>query len=124
MWLNPAVITFFDLERKMTGLCFSGRERILSKTKLMQEKTIFDALTDASVPPEEQTIERLRDESQLVLAAVFDTTSRILIATVCYLCTYPKILSKLRKELQPVWDRRGAQPTWSQLESVSYLVGT
>jgi cytochrome P450 len=77
----------------------------------MEGKTIFYELTRSRVPPEVLTIQRLRDESQLILSAGVDTTSRILAAIVCQFCTYPDILSKLRAELQLVWDHHGAQPT-------------
>jgi cytochrome P450 len=79
----------------MTKLCELEREHIGSQTKLTEEKTIFDVLTQSGVPSEDRTIERLRDEIQLILTAGIDTTSCVLTAIVCYLRTYPEILSKL-----------------------------
>lgn len=116
MWLNPDVGTFFEFKRKIIKLCEEARERVSSHSK---GKTIFDALTAPSVPPEEKTLVRLVDESHLVLAAGLDTTARFLMAIVCYFVTYPRMLTKLRAELKLVWDKHSPRPTWGQLETIS-----
>jgi cytochrome P450 len=122
MWLNPAVGSFFDLERKMARLSMNALEQKRSRPDVTQERTVFDALINPEVPLEEQSLDRLREESFLILGAGLDTNSRVLTAIVCYLITYPRILAKLRTELQPLWDSHGAEPSWTQLESVPYLV--
>ena len=121
-WLNPAVGTFFDLEHQVTKLCIKAREKRSPDLQLRNERTIFDALTHSSVPPREQTLDRLQDESILVLFGGLDTTGRFLTVMLCYLITYPIVLAKIRMELHSLIKMSSEQFTWSQLEALPYLV--
>ncbi|KAH7092140.1 benzoate 4-monooxygenase cytochrome P450 [Paraphoma chrysanthemicola] len=116
-WLNPAVATFFDLERKITDLCHQARQRQDMKVS-NSDRTIFDALTGPNVPEQEKSLARLKDESQLVLFAGLDTTARALTAMVCYMATYPDVLAKLRTELQSAWVHAEDQPSWRRFARV------
>jgi hypothetical protein len=86
-------------------------------------KTLFDALVHPSIPAQERTLQRLKDESALILFAGLDTTARFLTAAAVYLITYPAVLGKLREELRPLADGQEFKPTWNQLEALPYLVG-
>jgi hypothetical protein len=121
-WLNPALGTFFKLDHKVTALCAKALEKGSPDPQLGQERTIFDALTDASVPPQEKTLIRLKDESILVLFAGLDTNGRFLSAMLCYMLTYPAVLAKLRSELESAVQTLGKPLSWIQLEQLPYLV--
>jgi cytochrome P450 len=118
-WLSPAMGTFLDLNHRIEDMSIAASKQISSRAHSEGQKTIFDALTDPSVPPEEQTLLRLKDESILLIFAGLDTTSRFLTAAVCYMATYPYIMTKLRAELKTL---NSSQPTLSQLEALPYLV--
>jgi cytochrome P450 len=118
-WLSPAMGTMLDLNHRIEGLSIVASEQTSSRAQSKTQKTIFDALTDPSVPPEEKTLQRLKDESILLIFAGLDTTSRFLTAAACYMATYPEIMVKLRTELKTL---KSSQPTLSQLEALPYLV--
>lgn len=85
-------------------------------------ETIFDALTDASVPAEERTMFRLMDESWVVLAAGTTSTARALSMASFHIFSRERILRRLREELRPVMPRLDSQPTFAELEGLPYLV--
>jgi cytochrome P450 len=118
-WLSPTMGTFLDLNNRMEALSMAAREKSSTKPSSTTQKTIFDALMDPKIPAEEKTLLRLKDESTLILGAGLDTTSRFLTCAVCYLGSFPNVLSKLRAELKTFGN---TQPTLTQLESLPYLV--
>lgn len=61
--------------------------------------TIFDTLCDPSLPPEERTLPRVRDEALVMLGAGTETTARVLAIGSFYLYRDPALLRKLRDEL-------------------------
>jgi cytochrome P450 len=91
-------------------------------SKNTDHSTIFDALTDASVPAEERSMPRLMDESWVVLAAGTTTTARALSMASFHVFSNERILLALREELRPVMPRLDSQPTFAQLEGLPYLV--
>ncbi|KAH7386033.1 benzoate 4-monooxygenase cytochrome P450 [Pyrenochaeta sp. MPI-SDFR-AT-0127] len=119
--LNPNAKSMFDVQVKMNQLSLDALATRDKVGNAQDGQTIFQALTDPSIPPHERTLERLRDEGLLVLAAGLETTARFLTNTVCYMVTYPGVLSKLRSELDSVITYPDAQPTWTQLETLPYL---
>jgi cytochrome P450 len=118
-WLSPAMGTFLDLNTRMEALGIAALEKSYSKTSTTAQQTIFDALMDPQIPAEEKTLLRLKDESTLILGAGLDTTSRFLTCAVCYMCSFPHVLAKLRAELKIFGNM---QPTLTQLEALPYLV--
>jgi cytochrome P450 len=118
-WLNPDMSTFLDLNHKMERLSVAALERSDSKASSTAQKTIFEALTDPKIPPEEKTLLRLKEESMLIIGAGLDTTSRFLTCALCYLVTFPHVMVKLRAELKTLENN---PPTLSQLEALPYLV--
>ncbi|KAF1945984.1 benzoate 4-monooxygenase cytochrome P450 [Clathrospora elynae] len=119
--LNPDVVSYLDLDRRVTQLSIEAINSRKSEARPTKNANLFDALTDSSIPTHERTVQRLKDESQLVLIAGLDTTARFLTAVVCYLVTYPDTLAKLRAELHTMTDKQESRPTWSQLETLPYL---
>jgi cytochrome P450 len=91
-------------------------------SKNTDHDTIFDALTDASVPSEERTMLRLMDESWVVLAAGTTTTTRAPSMASFHIFSQDRILRRLREELQPIMPRLDSQPTFAELERLPYLV--
>lgn len=97
---------------------------ILDKTDSSDEKkrTIFHALRDSDLPPEERSLERLVDEAEAFTGAGSETTAQTLTRLMFYLKQEPRTLQKLRQELDPVFAASSTPPTWSQLQKLPYLV--
>ena len=85
-------------------------------------KTIFDGLSDPSVPPKERSPRRLEDEGLLLLLAGTETTARVLTLAAFYLYQNKPLIMKLRQELQPVMPTPTTEASWTQLEQLPYLV--
>lgn len=91
-------------------------------SKNTDHDTIFEALTDATVPAEERTMPRLIDESWVILAAGTTTTARTLSIASFHIFSQGRILRRLREELRPVMPRLDSKPTFAELEGLPYLV--
>jgi cytochrome P450 len=120
--MNPSVKTYLDFDDTMTQYSNEAIKKSGDAVLSGKGQTLFDALVHPSIPPEEKTLQRLKDESALILVAGLDTTARFLTAAIVYLITYPEVLAKLREELRPLANGKEFKPTWSQLEASPYLV--
>jgi cytochrome P450 len=93
-----------------------------SRSSIAGHETIYDKLVQPSIPAEERSIQRIQDESSLVLAAGTETTSRIITIAMFYLSTNKPMLDTLRAELKRVLPTPTSSTTWVQLEKLPYLV--
>lgn len=92
------------------------------KSVKASRKTIFDALTDPSVPPKERSPRRLEDEGLIVVVAGTETTARTLTLAAFYLYQDKTLLLKIRNELRSVMPTPSTEASWTQLEQLPYLV--
>jgi cytochrome P450 len=120
--MNPSVKTYLDFDDTMTKYSNDALSKSKEAITSGKAKTLFDALVHPDIPAQEKTLQRLKDESALILFAGLDTTARFLTAAIVYLITYPEVLAKLRDELRPLANGQEFKPTWSQLEASPYLV--
>lgn len=86
------------------------------------QKTIFDALTDPSVPPQERTTRRLEDEGLLVIIAGTETTARALTVASYHIFQNRPLMLKLRDEVRTVMPTPTTDAPWLELEQLPYLV--
>ncbi|KAL4966778.1 cytochrome P450 [Aspergillus stella-maris] len=107
--LRPGMCGIYDLQDKVTGhLCAQERSR----------RTIFDALTDESVPIAERSQQRLQDEALILLGAGTETTSNTLTMALFHLLSQPEKLAKLREELNQAGDL-----SLPAIDKLPYLIG-
>ncbi|PYH86914.1 cytochrome P450 [Aspergillus uvarum CBS 121591] len=83
--------------------------------------SIYQALTDPSLAPEDRTLVRLRDESFILLVAGTETTASTLTFAVYQLLRDRGMFLRLREELKQVMPTPRHEPKWSQLEQLLYL---
>ncbi|ORY58843.1 putative cytochrome P450 [Pseudomassariella vexata] len=83
--------------------------------------TIFDAMLDADVPPEEKTNARLCEEAQALTAAGSLTTANTLDATIYQLLTHPNHLARLYRELEVAIPDPAVLPPATELEKLPFL---
>jgi cytochrome P450 len=87
------------------------------------EGTIFQALLDSDLPPQEKSADRLRDEGQTLVGAGSETTAKALSFITFYLLQDKNKLQRLRKELHSVMPTPNSQASLATLEQLPYLVG-
>ncbi|RAH70116.1 cytochrome P450 [Aspergillus aculeatinus CBS 121060] len=83
--------------------------------------SIYQALTDPSLPPEDRSLARLRDESFILLVAGTETTASSLTFAVYQLLRDRGMFLKVRQELKQAMPTPRHEPKWSQLEQLPYL---
>ncbi|ORY63203.1 cytochrome P450 [Pseudomassariella vexata] len=86
-------------------------------------QTIFDALTDDSVPPQEKSARRLEDEGFILVVAGTETTARTLTLASYYIFQNKPLLQKLRDEIRTAMPNLTSEASWSELEQLPYLNG-
>lgn len=92
------------------------------KSEEGMQKTMFDALTDASVPAPERSARRLEDEGLIVAVAGTETTARALTVASYYVFRDRQLLLKLRSEIRRVMPTPTTKASWAELEQLPYLV--
>ena len=102
--LVKEVITSFDPSQKQSG----------------DYPTLFHELLGSDLPPQEKEFERLWQEGSALIGAGVETASNVLNVTLFYLCTDPRSLDRLRKELHNAMPD-GKLASWQELETLEYL---
>ncbi|KAE8380452.1 cytochrome P450 [Aspergillus bertholletiae] len=119
-WMQPKSKGLFEAKRMIEKMARSAIENS-PKADRHGPKTIFDALCDKSVRPEERTIPRVRDEAMVVLGAGTETTARVLTTGSYHLYRDGPRLEKLRAELKTIMPEPTSQISLVQLEQLPYL---
>nr|BAJ04373.1 cytochrome P450 monooxygenase [Aspergillus oryzae] len=89
-----------------------------------KHKTIYDQLTDPSIPAEERSLQRLQDEGLLLISVGTETTARALTTACFHIASDDQLRTRLREELRTVLPTPTSSVTWSELEKLPYLTGT
>lgn len=123
--LQPGKASLFEFLKSIFDLTLQSMQNSESSTDKKQESsrgTIFEKLTDPTLPPEERTLARVHEESVVLLQAGTESIGRSLTVCAFHLAYQPSIWKKLRAELLPVLPSPNSTATWSQLEELPYLV--
>jgi len=116
--LNPTVGYLFRWHAKVRAQV----EPILNG-KQVEGRTIFHALRDCDLPPEEKTLQRLCDEGEILVGAGSETTAQTLARMFFYLAGDGKrLLGRLRRELDEAAPDAARIPSWGELQRLPYLV--
>ncbi|KAJ5826070.1 hypothetical protein N7474_003208 [Penicillium riverlandense] len=124
--LQPNMAGLFDLKARLR------QQATDTIQKKMVEKvdfdagggsTIFDSLISSDVPAQERTLDRLEDESALLLGAGTETTARAITVSMFHLMSRPGLMHTLREELKTVLSTPTSKASWADLEKLPYLTG-
>ncbi|KAI1811309.1 cytochrome P450 [Poronia punctata] len=115
-WLRPAATAVLDMQDMVTQ---SSEE----KQVVGSRGTVFDALRDPSVSPEERSKARIEEEGLILVVAGTETTARTLTIASYHLFGNRPLLLRLREELCTIMPRPDTEVTWSQLEQLPLLNG-
>ena len=122
-WLQPHMADLFDLKTRLRQQASDTlQKQSLRKVDNSDRSNVFDALTSLDVPAQERTLDRLEDESALLLGAGTETTARAITVSMFYLIQNKEIMRKLRIELKTVLQMPRSKASWSDLEKLPYLV--
>ena len=116
--LRPGSTAVWDMQDLITEQYNAQKDE--TKT---YKKTIFDALTDPSVPLEERSSPRLADEGMILMVGGTETTARVLSMAAFQLYQDEHLLEKLREELRRVMPTPTSKVSWSELEQLPLLNG-
>ncbi|CAI7611117.1 unnamed protein product [Penicillium glandicola] len=123
-WLQPQMADLFDLKARLRQQAHDTLQKQgLWKVDPEARSNIFDALTSLDLPESERTLDRLEDESALLLGAGTETTARAITVSMFYLIHNKEIMAKLRTELKTVLATPLSKASWVDLEQLPYLTG-
>jgi cytochrome P450 len=97
-------------------------KRSQEELDLGMDKTIFHALLESDLPPEEKLHSRIWQEGQVVIGAGADTTANTLTVTHFHILDNPEVLQKLRAELEVAMPDQFAPAKLAVVEHLPYLV--
>ncbi|KAI0905938.1 cytochrome P450 [Ustulina deusta] len=101
-WLQPALASFLELKRTARAQIEKIMDGQNEEWRSKDHPTIFHAILDSKLPPNEKTVERLTEEAQVLVMAGTLTTASTLELMVFWLLKQPETLQKLKNELQTV----------------------
>lgn len=118
LWLQPMYKGYFEMERKLKEQSVYA----LQNAEKGKTGTIFHALSDPSLPAEERTPTRLKNEAMTIMGAGTETTARVLTVGSFHLYRDGTMVRRLRDELRTVMPDPTSKASWGQLEKLPYLV--
>ena len=99
----------------------TGAEKETSHRRT-KRKTIIEEMRDSNLPPEQKSVDRLKEEGFILVLAGGDTSAKVLTALTYHLLSNPYILQRLKKELvEAIPDPNVSIPV-AKLEQLPYLV--
>jgi cytochrome P450 len=117
-FIEPGKTALFEFQKSIFDHVAQSQSKSDQSTR-----TIFNRLTDPSIPAEERSLARLQDESLVILTAGTETTGRTLAVATFYMSNEVRIWKKLREELRSsVLPTLSSTTTWAELEKLPYLV--
>ncbi|TAQ88584.1 hypothetical protein B7494_g3093 [Chlorociboria aeruginascens] len=123
----PALSRMLKLHHKTQSLAFEFLKNEKINPSPMMEKrstrppTIFHAIYQSSLGPEEKALDRLSQEGVLMFAAGSEGTSRIIMLATYYLLTNPTALIRLRPEIMDVMPDPRIIPSMDVLRDLPWL---
>lgn len=90
-------------------------------SKASERKTVFNALLESDLPPQEVTLTRLQHEAITVIGAGFETTKYALTVASFHIINTPSIFHRLRRELDAAIPDPDHILPLGELEKLPYL---
>ncbi|KAJ5675330.1 hypothetical protein N7462_008227 [Penicillium macrosclerotiorum] len=118
-FFQPGIAALFSYQEAI----FSESSKGIKQSQGSAGDTMFDKLTDPSLPIEERTLRRIQDEALEVLLAGTETTGSTLTKAIYYLLENQDMWHRLQEELKQVIPSPKATAAWSDLEKLPYLTG-
>ncbi|KAF7937086.1 hypothetical protein BELL_0704g00020 [Botrytis elliptica] len=120
--MNPGGNKFLEFKQELlSNTDKTNRAKAASHQEGKEVKTLFDEITASKIPEIEKQRSRLLDEARNISIAGTETTSLTLSALTFYLLSNPKLLIKLRAELNAALPDPSIEPILKDMEQLPYL---
>ncbi|TVY25710.1 Cyrochrome P450 monooxygenase [Lachnellula hyalina] len=126
-WITSAIspdmvllLDWQDLLRRQVQRSIDEQNAKIKNTDGLS-RNIFQSLLESDLPPEDKTVERLRQEAQLLLGAGSDTVANSLSITTFHLVDNPEKMSKLASELEKAMPDPNESARLTIVEQLPYL---
>nr|POE87787.1 trichodiene oxygenase [Quercus suber] len=94
-----------QIDKKVREVYAEYRTSSHASTSQVPAKTLFDGIMQSTLPPSEKSVERLSDESFVLLVAGGETTARVMTVIIAQLIENSSLLARLREELDSVMEK-------------------
>ncbi|KAJ5689940.1 hypothetical protein N7462_004332 [Penicillium macrosclerotiorum] len=122
--LQPKMMDLFNMKVQLRQQARKSlRTKKVEDSDLCLNDNIFNSLTSPKVPAQERSLDRLEDESALLLGAGTETTARAIAMSMFHVMNDKEIARKLRDELRTVLKTPKSTASWTDLEKLPYLTG-
>ncbi|KAJ1326613.1 cytochrome P450 family 628 [Microdochium nivale] len=132
LWLSiflrnvPPAVMKFMIPRVTTFVAYMEKlyvqiNKLRGTADLPEGRTIFHEILRSDIPESEKGTERLGDEAMILVIAGSDTTASTLACITYHLLADPKLLSRLKAELETVMPDPNELPVASKLEGLPLL---
>ena len=120
-FLQPGMASVIKFNREMTDQIVDIKRGAKAREIEKSHDTVFSALLESSLPPEELTVVRLQHEAISVTGAGIETTMRALSLASFHIIANPPVFQRLREELVNAIPNPENPPSWDELGGLPYL---
>ncbi|KAI4148930.1 MAG: hypothetical protein LQ340_004868 [Diploschistes diacapsis] len=119
--LNPDMNVVNGFNKEMRRQISHILENPQLESKDSRRKTVFKALLESDLPPQELSPLRLQHEATTIIGAGVETTRWALSVGCFHILNTPAIFQRLRKELEEAIPDPDEMPSLEKLEQLPYL---
>ncbi|CAG8962285.1 hypothetical protein HYFRA_00005340 [Hymenoscyphus fraxineus] len=120
-WLSPQMVSVHKFNNDMIDQVQQIIDFRAQNGKSDGKNTVFNALLDSDLPPEELSLHRIQNEAVSLVGAGIDTTAKALSTTCFYLLSNPSVLQKLQEELDRSMPDPANMVSYDELAKLPYL---
>ncbi|CAG8984039.1 hypothetical protein HYALB_00002980 [Hymenoscyphus albidus] len=120
-WLSPQMFSVHKFNNDMIDQVQQIIDSRARDGKSDGKNTVFKALLDSDLPPEELSLHRIQNEAVSLVGAGLDTTAKTLSTTCFYLLSNPSVLQKLQEELDHSMPDPADMVSYDELAKLPYL---
>ena len=116
----------FQVVQRLNNEVYACTEQAFDEAVQQKDKSAVNVMKEivesSSLPPEEKTLVRLKNEGILFVLAGMETSARTLAVTHYHILANPEVLKRLQEELRPIIPSSSSPiPPVSTLEKLPYL---
>ncbi|KAL8699510.1 MAG: hypothetical protein Q9224_001378 [Gallowayella concinna] len=119
--LQPGMATVFQFNNEMKEQIVDIKRGAKTQDTEKSHDTVFSALLESTLPPEELSVTRLQHEAISVTGAGIETTMRALSLASFHIIANPPVVKRLREELITAIPDPENPPSWDELGRLPYL---